>query len=186
MKSTKAKVNAQEVINEEENIDKIRDILFGVKVRDFETRFTKLEKHFDEEIAKSRAETQKQFAKLEDFLEKEVASLGEKIYNEQDSRNASLRDLSEDLKTASANLSEAISGLSEQTASNEAEIKQNLTDQSKSLVELIKEKQKETLDSLATKTENLDDSKADRKSLAKAFSEIAQLLNNGDENNGSK
>lgn len=186
MKSTKVKESAHDAINEEENIDKIRDILFGVQVRDFETRFAKLEKHFDEEISKSRAETQKQLAKIEDLIEKEVAALSEKIYNEEDSRNASLKDLSKELKIASANFSEELSGLNDKTASNEAEIRKNLIDQSKSLVELVKETHKETMVSLETKADNLDDSKADRKTLAKAFSEIAQLLNNGNENNGSK
>ncbi|MEZ5345548.1 MAG: hypothetical protein R2681_08345 [Pyrinomonadaceae bacterium] len=186
MKSTKVKESAQDALNEEENIDKIRDILFGVQVRDIETRFAKLEKRFEEEISKSRAETREQFAKIEEMLEKEVASLSEKIYNEQDSRNASLKELSSDLENASASISKELSGLSEKTASNEAEIRQNLIEQSKSLVALVTEKQKETLASLESKADGLEDSKADRRSLSNAFSEIARLLNEPGEKNGSK
>ena len=185
MKSTKPQEGAKEALNEEENIDKIRDILFGVQVRDFETRFARLEKYFDEEMSKNRAETQKQFAKIEDLIEKHNASLSEKIYNEQDSRTASIKDLSEDLKIAAGELSKEISGLRDKTAANEAEIKKSLADRSNELAEMVKETQKETLASLETKADDLDDSKADRRSLAKAFNEIAQLLNGAEGKGGS-
>jgi hypothetical protein len=176
MKATEKKEKIKDELNEEENIGKIRDILFGVQVRDFEKRFSELERHFEKEFAKSRKETAKDLARIEELLEKHVGSLTESIYNEQDSRNSAVKGLSDDLKSAAKNLSNEIYSLSSQTAKNETELRQNLVEQSESIVGLIQANQKEIVSSLEMKSDELQDSKADRKSLAKAFETIANLL----------
>ena len=161
---------------EDGNIDQIRDILFGVQVRDFEKRFSELDKRFSNELKKAQNETQKRFTQMEKLVEKEVGSLSEKIYNEQDSRTADVKGLADDLKIASTNLTKEIARLSDLNAKNNTELRQDLVSLSETMVNLIQKKQKEMSKALETKADNLQHSKADRKSLAEAFEGIAKLL----------
>ena len=86
---------------EEENIDKIRDILFGVQVRDFERKFAKLEAKIAKEFDDLRSDTSEKLNKLEEFINKEVNTLTDKIYEEQDLRGDALKKMTSDLQTAS-------------------------------------------------------------------------------------
>src|SRR4051812_14459636 len=58
-------------LNEANNIDKIRDILFGVQMRDYEKRFSRLEERLLKESADLRDETRKRFDSLENFVKSE-------------------------------------------------------------------------------------------------------------------
>ena len=171
---------------EDGNIDQIRDILFGVQVRDFEKRFAELDKRFNDELTNNRNETQKRFSKLESLFEKEMGALSERIYNEQDSRTSDVKGLSEDLKIASQNISKEIARLSDQNAKNDTELRKNLVELSESMVSLIQEKQKEMSVALENKADDLQDSKADRKALANAFQGIVELLSDDDKNADSQ
>ncbi len=177
-KKTETSTNEQ---NEEENIDKIRDILFGVQVRDFENRFSKLEKHFEEEFEKFRSETVKQLAALEETIEKGNLALTGRIFNEQDSRKSALKDLADEFKIASEKNQTEISRLIDKTENSEREIRTSLSEQSKSLVNLVEKKQQEVVERLVTMAEELKDSKSDRKSLSQAFAEISRLLSDEEE-----
>jgi hypothetical protein len=58
MKAEKQK-NAAAEMQEDGNIDKIRDILFGSQSRDFERRFTRMEDRMIKEISDMRDDTRK-------------------------------------------------------------------------------------------------------------------------------
>ena len=59
---------------EGESIDKVRDILFGAQVRDFERRFSALEKHLRNEVSDLSSAMSKRFDYLESYIEEEFAS----------------------------------------------------------------------------------------------------------------
>lgn len=59
---------------EGESIDKVRDILFGAQVRDFERRFSALEKHLRNEVSDLSSAMSKRFDSLESYLEEEFES----------------------------------------------------------------------------------------------------------------
>ncbi len=178
MTATKKKETAAAAndLQEEGNIDKIRDILFGVQVRDFEQRFLKLEKHFDKEIEKTQAKTQKQISSLENALKKEIGALTEKLYVEQDSRSDAVNGVLDELKITSKTIDQEISKINEKSAKNDNELRKNILEQSKSLTADIQKRQTEMLDSLDKESEELQDTKADRDALAKMFTEMAQRL----------
>ena len=69
------------------NLDKIRDILFGVQARAYEQRFTRMEDQLASEIADLREEARKRSDSLENYIKEEVQSLGERLKSEQDDRN---------------------------------------------------------------------------------------------------
>src|SRR5271166_1295950 len=69
-----------------ENLDKVRDILFGSQMRDNERRFARLEERVLKESTEVREEGRKRLESLEAFVRKEVQSLVERVKNEQTQR----------------------------------------------------------------------------------------------------
>ena len=71
------------------NIDKIRDILFGSNMRDYELRFAHLEEALKKESADLRDSTRRHLESLESFVHKELAALEARLNTERDERSAS-------------------------------------------------------------------------------------------------
>ena len=55
-------------IDESGKVDRIRDILFGSQMRDYDSRFQRLDERLTREAADARADTQKRLEALETFL----------------------------------------------------------------------------------------------------------------------
>src|SRR5437879_3236643 len=53
------------------NVDKIRDILFGNQMRDYETRFARLEETVAKETAEMRESSRRRFDQLEQYIKRE-------------------------------------------------------------------------------------------------------------------
>src|SRR5271156_4905894 len=70
------------------NIDKIRDILFGSNMRDYELRFAHLEEALKKESADLRDSTRRHLESLESFVHKELAALEARLNAERDERSA--------------------------------------------------------------------------------------------------
>jgi DNA repair exonuclease SbcCD ATPase subunit len=177
MKATKKKPAKNENLqNEEQNIDKVRDILFGNQVRDFERRFAKLEERFNENIAETREETQKKLDELEEFINREVSALTERITTEQHSRQDDVKKLSSELQNNSHDFDKKLSSMGEKTAKNESEIRQKILDQSKSLTDDMKKRQEDIMAKLKRESDELREDKADRIAIAEIFTEMAMRL----------
>lgn len=93
------------------NIEQIRDILFGVQMRDYEERFARLEERMVTQITDLRDETTKRFDSIEDCIKKEVESLSGRVKTEQDNRAKSIEELSTGLKDTTASFEKKISQL---------------------------------------------------------------------------
>ena len=70
------------------NIDKIRDILFGSNMRDYEQRFARLEEALKKESSDLRETTRRHLETLESFVHKELAALEARLNTERDERSA--------------------------------------------------------------------------------------------------
>src|ERR1700752_1662556 len=80
------------------SIDKVRDILFGGQMREFERRFTRLEERLLKETTDLRAHVKSRLEALEAFSKKESESLADQLKAEKDSRVEALTGLSRELK----------------------------------------------------------------------------------------
>src|SRR5579863_8550038 len=69
-----------------ENLDKVRDILFGSQIRDNERRFSRLEERVAKETADLREESRKRLESLDGYVRKELQSLLERVKGEQSQR----------------------------------------------------------------------------------------------------
>src|ERR1700683_3209898 len=71
------------------NIDKIRDILFGSNMRDYEQRFSRLEEALKKESSDLRDTTRRHLESLEAFVHKELAALEVRLHAESAERSES-------------------------------------------------------------------------------------------------
>jgi len=160
------------------NIDKIREILFGVQMRDYEKRFSRLEERLLKESADLRDDTKRRFEALETFINKEFESLAERLKAEHGEREESLQELSRDLKDTGRAIEKKIAQLDEQTTRNQRDLRQQILDQSKSLNEEIRQKYEQLSAALEREAMELRTDKTDRSALAALFTEVAMRLNN--------
>ena len=68
-------------IREGANVDKIRDILFGSQMRDYDKRFVRLEERLAKASDALRDDLKKRFDSLESFVQQEVESLHQRLQN---------------------------------------------------------------------------------------------------------
>jgi hypothetical protein len=160
------------------SVDKIRDILFGAQIREYEKRFGRLEEQLLKEAAVLRDEARKRFDLLEAYFKTEFESLGDQLKAEQHERTEAVKDLSRELREAAQALEKRLAQLDGQGAKNDRERRQQLLEQSKNLSEEIRQKYLELSATLERKVEELRTDKTDRSALASLFMEVALRLNN--------
>jgi hypothetical protein len=170
------KKNPPSEVQEEGNIDKIRDILFGSQARDFDRRFSKLEDRLVKEVAEMRDETRKKLDTLEDFIKSEVKSLTDRLVNEQNARIDSAQELAGGLKELSHNLDKKVTRINEQSAKSESDLRQQILTQSKNLSDEIQKRHNEAIEALERESSEIREDKADRIAVAKIFTEMAMRL----------
>ena len=94
-----------------DEVSRIRDIIFGANMRDYERRFAELEQRLLQELTTLRADMNSrfdaaaaasaaEFSRVHDRVTNEVQRLGERLQAESDSRQASVQDLHDALQRA--------------------------------------------------------------------------------------
>jgi hypothetical protein len=160
------------------NLEKIREILFGAQVHDFEKRFTRLEERLLKETSDSRAETKKRFDSMEAFIKKEIESLADRIKAEQGERSDAVKELSRELRDTARALEKKLAQQDEQATKGQRELRQQILDLSKALTDEIRNRIKETSTALMREIQELRVEKTDRSALAGVFTEAAMRLSN--------
>jgi hypothetical protein len=158
------------------NLEKIREILFGAQVHDFEKRFTRLEEKLLKETSDARAETKKRFDSMEAFIRKEIESLVDRVKTEQGERSDAVKEISRDVRETAKNLEKKLVQLDEQATKGQRELRQQILDQSKSLGDEIRNRVKESAAVLTRELRELRTEKTDRAALAGLFTEAAMRL----------
>jgi uncharacterized membrane-anchored protein YjiN (DUF445 family) len=159
------------------NLDKIRDILFGTQARESDARFAALEKRLAQETDELRNELNRRFESLESLLRREIAALGERLYAEQQERNAVATGLAEAQHSAVQMFDEKIAHLINQVNERHQEVNQKIDYHANALAEQLRQRHEESAQMLERTAQELRANKADRASLAMFFADIAHKLN---------
>lgn len=160
------------------HVDKIRDILFGGQMRDYERKFNRLEDRLSKDIGDLREDFAKRLSGFEAYLKDEVEALLTKIKAERNDREESCKGLSQDLVALSKALEKKISQLDDQSTKGMREIRQQILDQSKHLSEEIRQKHEAMVSSLNREAADLRETKVDRSGMADLLTEVALRLKN--------
>ena len=159
------------------NLDKIREILFGVQMRESDKKFLRLEERLSKEASDLREDIRKRFDALEVFVKKEVESLTARLKAEQEERAGSDKEVARELKDLAKATEKKISQIDDQAAKNQRDLRQQILDQSKSMTDEIRQKAEQISALLERRFQELRSEKADRTALASLFTEMAVRLN---------
>jgi exonuclease VII large subunit len=160
------------------NVDKIREILFGGQMRDYDKRFSRLEERLLKESNELREGNRRSLEALETFVKNEFASLANRLQMEQQSREGSDQNLSRELQESIRSVEGKLTQFQNQTTEAQRDLRQQLLDQSKSLNEEIRRKHDELSTTIEREVADLSHEKTDRSSLSALFTELALRLNN--------
>jgi len=160
------------------NVDKIREILFGGQMRDYEKRFSRLEERLLKESAELREETKRLFSTLEIFIKKEIEALTEAMNVERHNREGTISLLSRELHETRDSLAAKLQQLVELTTRAQRDLRQQILDQSRGLAEEMRRKYDELSATLTHDIDELRQEKTDRAALSALFREVAMRLNN--------
>ena len=161
---------------EPENIDKIRDILFGSKERQYEQKFSTIEAVIQREIGELRNETKKGMAALETYIKKELASLTEQLRSEQSERLEATEAVVAKIDDTRQMLDRKLTQLSDKTVAGQRDLQEQLLQQSKNLLEEIHDKHEALGNDLERALGDLRQEKTDRVELANMLMEVALRL----------
>jgi hypothetical protein len=87
------------------SVEKIRDILLGSQIKDYDARFARLEDTLAPEITELKETMRRRFESVEGFFRKEAEALSGRLKAEKEERNETLKSIARDLKAASDALS---------------------------------------------------------------------------------
>ncbi len=161
---------------EEEGIDKVRDILFGAQVRQYEQKFKHLEDLIQKEIANLRSETMKSADTLETYVKKELEALSDQVKNEQTERAESAQELSDKIDRTVKSIEKKTGQLSEKVIDTQRDLQEQILQQSKSLMEEIRSQNSQISSSLDESVNDLRTEKMDRLAFANLLMEVAMRL----------
>lgn len=180
------------------NIEKVRDILFGTQMRDYEKRFIRMEERMNKEISNLREETKKRFDSMESYTKGEIESLSDRLTAEQNERTesvkrevellsdrlkteqseraASIKDLSREATEMNRALEKRLAQLDEQLNKISRDLRQQLLDQSKELSDIIRLKYEDTMAAMERLAHELRSDKVDRSKLSELLMGMALQL----------
>ena len=159
------------------NVDKIREILFGGHMRDYDRRFARLEERLIRESTELREENRKAVEALETFVKKEVEALIGRLQNEQQSREGSVQIVTRELHETTKTLESRLAQFDNQTTAAHRDLREQILDQSKTLNEEIRRRYEDISNLLQREVSDLTSQKTDRAALSSLFTELAMRLN---------
>src|SRR6202453_1084113 len=115
------------------NVDKIRDILFGSQMRDYEKRFVRLEDTVTKALATLREDMTKRLDTLGSFIRQEVDSLNTRLKSEKSERTESFKEISREIKDGGKVIEKKLSQLEEQMSDGQGELRAKLLEHSKAV-----------------------------------------------------
>ena len=155
------------------SVDKIRDIIFGNQMRDYEKRFAHLEERIFQEIRDLRDDASNRLNTMESYIQKELDSLSERLNTEQKLRAESLEKVTNEFKVAAKTISEGIERLDARQSQDSRDLRQQMLEQSKSVSSEIIKKHQESSAALDHSVQELHADKVDRSSLSELLMEMA-------------
>jgi len=161
---------------EGQHVDKIRDILFGSQMRDYDKRFSRLEEKLTKNADSLREEMKKRLDALEAFIRQEVESIGLRAKNEKSERAEAVKEITRELRDTSKAIEKKIAQADDQFSKDTTELRTKILEQSKALLGEIQDRHKTMSATLDREVEALQTDKTDRKALADLFTEMAMRL----------
>ena len=159
-----------------ENLDKVRDILFGGQMRTVDARLRGLEDRLLHEHQALKTEFTRHLTELDGSTKKEFQALGEKLAAERTKRVEDLKTISAELKDALKSLEKRHLRLEEASGMADAELRDHLLKQATALSTDITRVSDRISGELDRSVKQLDASKLDTTSLIGLLTDLTSRL----------
>ena len=162
--------------NVDGNIDKIRDILFGGQMRDYESRLADLEKQMLQRIEKVAGNIEKRLESLTATSKKQIDKLAEQLKEERKARADDGKQGARELKSLDEKIESWYTDLEGRLEEDADKIRNSLAEQSEEMSARIEETFAELSESIDRESKTLTDATVARQELASLLGDLAKRL----------
>lgn len=168
------------------SLEKVRDILFGVQMREVDRRFLRLEEKMAREAADLREDLRRRLTALELFVKSEVESLSSRLRAEHETRSGVALTIGRDLASLTSAMERRTAAIDDQIDQRQRDLRQQMLDQHQRLSDDLARKAQDLLSALGREADALRHAKADRATLAGLLAEMAGRLTEGLDGPGAR
>lgn len=162
---------------ETSGVDKMRELLFGNQMQDYDKRFSVMEERFAQRLRDLEGESTRGLGALETTIKKQLESVAGQFREEKDLRADADKELERSLRDHTQTLEKRLAQLSDQLARQERDFTDRLSHEVQALREEIRRRQDDSRATMERMFAELSNVKTDRNLLAGLFVEIAKCLN---------
>jgi len=157
-------------------VDKIRDLLFGSQMQDYDRRFSMLEERFLQRFREIESESARNLSSFESSAKKQMDSLAAELREEKDLRTDADKEIDRTQREHNETVEKRLRLISEQLSRLERDQADRLAQEVQSLREEIKRKNEDIQRTIEKMFAELSNVKTDRNLLAGLFVEVARCL----------
>ncbi len=165
---------------EADNVDKIRDILFGNQMREMDQRFASLEKSLARDLDKLRNDNILQIESLKSYVESEIDILGSKLGAEEKARIEGDDELEDQLKQQVKLIDKKLADLGKQLDKTAREINQKMLKQSQDFSNELNNQINEARERMDSHRQELGAAKVDKLTLSEILNNLALQVTGGE------
>ncbi|MET0541448.1 MAG: hypothetical protein ABWZ88_06800 [Variovorax sp.] len=162
---------------ETSGVDKMRELLFGNQMQDYDKRFSIMEERFQLRLRDMEAESSRSLSNLESTIKKQLESVAGQFREEKDLRADADKELERSLRDHTQALEKRLAQLSDQLARHERDFTDRLSHEVQGLRDEMRKRQDDSRATMERMFSELSNVKTDRNLLAGLFVEIAKCLN---------
>lgn len=167
---------SEDARQEAQSVDAIRDIIFGQQMRDYETRFSKLEASLRKENQELRDDLKRRLDAIEASARQEIEAVRQELRTEKNERVTADKDLNRDQRNHVDAYNDKMEQLDETITSSARDLRQLILDETKRVNDELDRKSDETAGAMHQGFDELRNAKTDRMALAELLSEVAVRL----------
>jgi chromosome segregation ATPase len=166
-------------------VEKIRELLFGNQMQDYDRRFDKLEDRLQQKMREAEDEAARSLKSTESSLKKQLDSMAKQFQKDKDVLAEADKSLDRSLRESLQALEKRVSQAADEIGRLEREYTERLEEASQDLREESRKRSEELHATIERMFSELSSVKTDRNLLAGLFVEIARCLNQDTSSKGS-
>jgi DNA anti-recombination protein RmuC len=159
-----------------DNIEKIREILFGVQMRRYEEMFFGLKERISSDVDDLRREMGRRMEAVEAHVQQELSAMSDRLTAEQEEQSETLRTLTAQVQEKNDRYQKKLKQVNDQLTKSHRSIRRQLMEETERVTDDVRRKQEETLAALDKAIRKLNDEAIDRPTLSRLFQEMALRL----------
>ncbi len=162
------------------NVDQIRDLIFGTQIKDFEEKFNHLTLALNSMEETMKGTFTESYSKLQKETERSLDALEKKIDNLSSSTQKERAKLKELMNAADETLQDNLNNQKDEFTTKFNILKENISDDNNNMAQSIASLKNDIYNTLEAKLATLSDAKLSRDSMAQMLLDVAMKIQGTD------